>query len=108
MSGSNARVEPSGSHGKFYLVGGGIASLAAAAFLVRDGDVPGSDIVVFESLPRLGGSLDGAGTPEAGYVARGDRMLEAKYLCTFALYDSIPTLDGKQTVTQEIVAWNKT
>ncbi|MFN8700588.1 MAG: oleate hydratase [Rhodospirillales bacterium] len=108
MSGSNARVEPSGSHGKFYLVGGGIASLAAAAFLVRDGDVPGSDIVVFESLPRLGGSLDGAGTPEAGYVARGGRMLEAKYLCTFALYDSIPTLDGKQTVTQEIVAWNKT
>lgn len=24
---------------KFYLVGGGIASLAAAAFLIRDGDV---------------------------------------------------------------------
>lgn len=108
MSGPNARVEPSDSHDKFYLVGGGIASLAAAAFLVHDGDVPGSNIVVFESLPRLGGSLDGAGTPEADYVARGGRMLEAKYLCTFALCDSIPTLDGKQTVTQEIVAWNKT
>ena len=26
---------------QFYLVGGGIASLAAAAFLIRDGDVLG-------------------------------------------------------------------
>jgi oleate hydratase len=105
---SNANAAPSGSRGKFYLVGGGIASLAAAAFLVRDGDVPGGDIVVFESLSRLGGSLDGAGTPEAGYVARGGRMLEEKYLCTFALFDSIPTLGGERTVTQEIVDWNKT
>ncbi|MCA3261824.1 MAG: oleate hydratase [Telmatospirillum sp.] len=108
MSTSNANAASSASHGKFYLVGGGIASLAAAAFLVRDGDVPGSNIVVFESLPRLGGSLDGSGTPEAGYVARGGRMLEAKYLCTFGLFDTIPTLDGKQSVTQEIVDWNKT
>ena len=27
-----------------YLVGGGIASLAAAAFLIRDGDFPGESI----------------------------------------------------------------
>jgi oleate hydratase len=107
MSVSNARGTPSSPQGKFYLVGGGIASLAAAAFLIRDGDVPGSDILVFESLPRLGGSLDGAGTAEAGYIARGGRMLEAKYLCTFALFDSIPTLEGKCTVAQEIVDWNE-
>jgi len=108
MSASKANAEVRGSHGKFYLVGGGIASLAAAAFLIRDGNVPGSDIVVFESLSRLGGSLDGAGTPEEGYVARGGRMQEAKYLCTFGLFDSMPTLDGDQTVMQEIVDWNKT
>lgn len=108
MSASNADAVSKDSRGKFYLVGGGIASLAAAAFLIRDGDIPGSNIVVFESLPRLGGSLDGAGTPETGYVARGGRMLEAKYLCTFALFDSIPTLNGRQTVAQEIVAWNET
>jgi len=108
MSASKASAASVASRGKFYLVGGGIASLSAAAFLIRDGDVPGSDIVVFESLPRLGGSLDGAGAPDAGYIARGGRMLEAKYLCTFALFDSIPTLDGKQTVTQETLDWNKT
>ena len=29
----------------FYLVGGGIASLAAAAFLIRDGGVRGQNII---------------------------------------------------------------
>ena len=45
---------------KFYLIGGGIASLAAAAFLIRDTDTPGRNIVILEQLDRLGGSLDGA------------------------------------------------
>ena len=35
-------------------------------------------------------------------------MFESKYLCTFALFDTIPTLDGSETVTQEILRWNKT
>jgi len=92
---------------KFYLVGGGIASLATAAFLIRDGDVPGRNITVIEESDRLGGSLDGSGTPEAGYVIRGGRMLESKYQCTYDLFDSIPTLDGSRTVTQEIQQLNE-
>ena len=96
------------SAAKAYLVGGGIASLAAAAFLIRDGDIPGHDITILEELDMLGGSLDGAGSPEDGYVLRGGRMLESKYLCTFDLFASIPTLDGSRTVTQEIFAWNET
>src|ERR1700689_1437252 len=96
------------SNAKVYLVGGGIASLAAAAFMIRDGDVPGHDITIFEELDRLGGSLDGSGSPQSGYVLRGGRMLESKYLCTFDLFSSIPTLDESQTVTQEIFKWNET
>ena len=92
---------------RFYLVGGGIASLAAAAFLIRDGDVPGHRITIFEESDVIGGSLDGSGSPESGYVLRGGRMLESKYLCTFDLFASIPTLNGKQSVTDEIFAWNK-
>jgi len=103
---------PNGGHGaKAFLVGGGIASLAAAAFMVRDGGVPGPDITILEGLGTVGGSLDGAGSPEHGYVLRGGRMLEAKYLCTFGLFAGIPTLDaalnGGQSVTQEIEAWNR-
>jgi oleate hydratase len=93
---------------RFTLVGGGIAALSAAAFLIRDGDVPGHLITIIEETDRLGGSLDGAGSAESGYVLRGGRMLESKYLCTFELFDSIPALDGTRSVTQEIYAWNET
>ena len=92
---------------KAHLIGGGIASLAAAAILIRDGDVRGIDITIYEELPWLGGSLDGTGSAERGYVLRGGRMLESKYLCTYNLFDSIPTLDKTKTVTEEIFEWNK-
>jgi len=59
---------------KAYLVGGGIGSLAAAAFMIRDGGLPGGDITILEMTPVLGGSLDGAGDPTAGYSIRGARM----------------------------------
>jgi oleate hydratase len=87
---------------KVYLVGGGIGSLAAAAFLIRDGDLPGRNITVLEELDRLGGSLDGSGSAQTGYVIRGGRMFERKYVCTFDLFSTIPTLDGSPTVTLEI------
>jgi oleate hydratase len=93
---------------RVYLVGGGIASMAAAAFMIRDGDVFGQNITILEESGNIGGSLDGAGSPEDGYVLRGGRMLESKYLCTFALFDSIPTLDESETVTQETLRWNET
>ncbi len=100
------KTDPAGT--KVYLVGGGIASLAAAAFLIRDADFPGHNITILEELDRLGGSLDGAGSPQRGYVLRGGRMFESKYLCTYDLFSSIPTLDESKTVTKEIFDWNET
>jgi oleate hydratase len=91
-----------------YLVGGGIASLAAAVFLIRDGDIQGHMITILEESSRMGGSLDAAGNATDGYVMRGGRMIESKYLCTSDLFSSIPTLDGSRTVTQEIFDWNET
>jgi len=93
---------------KAYLIGGGIAAMAAAAFLIRDGDMLGRDITILEELGIMGGSLDGSGSPETGYVLRGGRMLESKYLCTLGLFSAIPTLDGHETVTDEILRWNRT
>ena len=69
-----------------YLVGSGIASLAAAAFLIRDGGFPGHKIMVLEESEKVGGSLDAAGNAENGYVMRGGRMIESKYLCTYDLF----------------------
>ena len=97
------------SNNKAYLVGGGIGSLAAAAFMIRDGGVPGKNITIYEMLPVLGGSLDGAGDLESGYSMRGGRMLTTdNYECTWGLFKTIPSLEhpGK-TVFDETVAFNK-
>ncbi|MEI9899452.1 MAG: oleate hydratase [Hyphomicrobium sp.] len=99
--------KPDRTNTNAHLVGGGIASLAAAAILIRDGDLLGKNITIYEELDRIGGALDGSGDAEQGYMVRGGRMIESKYLCTYDLFSSVPTLDGKQTVTQEIFQWNE-
>lgn len=101
-------VAPSSAAPNVYLVGGGIASMAAAVFMIRDGDMFGQNITIIEESNRIGGSLDGDGDATSGYVLRGGRMFESKYLCTWALFDTIPTLDGTQTVTHETMRWNET
>ncbi|MFD9127531.1 oleate hydratase [Kitasatospora sp. NPDC059571] len=92
-----------------YLVGGGIAALAAAAFLIRDGDLPGENIHILEQLPLAGGSLDGQGSPDRAYVTRGGRMLEDEaYSCLWDLLETIPTLDDEGvSVRQEIIDFNR-
>jgi len=60
---------------KAWLVGGGIGSLAAAAFMTRDGGMPRANISILQAAPVMGGSLDGAGYPAAGYSMRGGRRL---------------------------------
>ena len=60
---------------KAYFVGGGIGSLAGAAFLIRDGGMPGANISIFDAGRVMGGSLDGAGDAVRGYSMRGGRML---------------------------------
>ncbi len=92
-----------------FCVGGGIGSLAAAAFLIRDGGVPGGNITVYEALPLLGGSLDGSGDPEDGYSMRGGRMLTTdNYECTWDLFRTIPSLtDPAVTVFEETIEFNQ-
>ena len=42
-----------------YLVGSGLASLAAACFLVRDAQMPGENIHILEAMDIAGGACDG-------------------------------------------------
>ena len=42
-----------------YIVGSGLASLAAACFLVRDGQMPGANIHILEAMDIAGGACDG-------------------------------------------------
>ena len=82
--------------------------MAAAAFMIRDGDMFGQNITILEESGKIGGSLDGGGSPEEGYVLRGGRMLDSKYLCTFDLFDSIQSLNENKTVSRETFEWNET
>ena len=88
-----------------YLIGGGLATMAAAAYLLQDGGFHGENIHIIEGLPILGGSNDGAGNMQNGFVCRGGRMLnEETYENFWDLFSTIPSLDWKgKSVTEEIL-----
>ena len=94
---------------KVYFVGGGIAALAGACYLVRDIGMDGKDITILEELPVLGGSNDGAGDTKAGYTMRGGRMWNrSTYENTWELFDSIPSLEKPdKTLRQEIFEFDE-
>ncbi len=102
MNSKNNSVIPKG---KAYFVGGGLGSLAGAAYLIRDCKMPGNQITIFEGMPIFGGSNDGIGTPEKGFVCRGGRMLnEETYENFWELFRSIPSLSKPgRSVTEEIL-----
>ena len=92
----------------YYLAGGGIASLAAAVFLIRDADVAGEQVTIFEKEDRFGGSLDGSGDADIGYLVRGGRMFEPNFICTFDLLQSIPSrLPDGLSAKEDIFAFNR-
>lgn len=92
-----------------HFVGGGIGSLAAAAFMIRDGKVPGENISIYEAMKVLGGALDGAGNAIDGYRLRGGRMLTSdNYECVWDLFKTIPSLENPSvSMFDETMAFNK-
>ncbi len=76
-----------------YIVGSGLASLAAACFLVRDGQMPGGHIHILEAMDIAGGACDGIFDPTRGYIMRGGREMENHFECLWDLFRSIPSLE---------------
>ena len=76
-----------------YIVGAGLAGLAAAAFLVRDGQMDGRRITVFDAAKLAGGAMDGIKHSETGYRIRGDREQEDHMECLWDLMRSIPSIE---------------
>ena len=69
-----------------YIVGSGLASLAAACFLVRDGQMPGDHIHILEAMDIAGGACDGNFDPSRGYVMGGGREMENHLECLWELF----------------------
>lgn len=93
---------------KAYLIGSGIASLSAAAYLIREGGLQGSNITIFEELEKFGGSLDAGGNPADGYTMRGGRMFEKKFNCTYDLLSFIPSIsDPSKSAKDELMEFHQ-
>ena len=103
------QAAPGATGRRVHMVGSGIGSLAAAAFMIRDGGIPGESITIYEALPLLGGSLDAGGDAIHGYTLRGGRMLTTdNYECTWGLFKTIPSLSTPgQSVYDESLAFNR-
>lgn len=69
-----------------YIIGGGLAGLATAVFLVRDGQMSGEKIHIYEELPTPGGSLDGENRANIGFVTRGGREMENHFETMWDMY----------------------
>ena len=78
---------------KIYIIGSGIAGLAAAYYFIRDGKATPENIVFLEQLKVEGGSLDGAGNPTDGYLCRGGREMDMTYENVWDMFQDIPALE---------------
>jgi len=75
-----------------HIIGGGIAGLSAAAFLVTDAGMAADRVTIYESLPLMGGSMDAYGNAKIGYTSRGERELEAYMECLWYVCGKVPSL----------------
>ena len=76
-----------------YLVGTGLAALTAACYLVRDGQMKGEHVHIFEKGPIPGGACDGYQYPGIGYVMRGGREMDNHFEVMWDLLRSIPSIE---------------
>lgn len=88
-----------------YLIGSGLASLAAACFLVRDGQMKGERIHIFEKDPIPGGACDGYQFHNVGYVMRGGREMENHFECLWDLFRSIPSIETEGASVLDEFYW---
>lgn len=100
--------KPAGVDGKTaWFVGAGLASMSGAAFLIRDGQLPGDKITILEELKLPGGALDGIREPKKGFVIRGGREMENHFECLWDLYRTIPSIEVEGSVLDEFYWLNK-
>ena len=88
-----------------YLVGSGLASLAAACFLVRDGQMKGEHIHILEELDLPGGACDGICDPQKGFIIRGGREMENHFECLWDLFHSIPSIENPENSVLDEYYW---
>ncbi len=92
-------------HKSAYIVGTGLAALSAACYLVRDAQMPGSNIHILEKDPIAGGACDGADIPGTGYVMRGGREMDNHFEVMWDLLRSIPSIEDPSISVLDEYYW---
>ena len=88
-----------------YLIGSGLAALAAACYLVRDGQMAGERIHILEKDPIPGGACDGYQYTDIGYVMRGGREMDNHFECMWDLFRSIPSIETEGVSVLDEYYW---
>jgi len=88
-----------------YLIGSGHAALAAACYLVRDGQMAGERIHILEKDPIPGGACDGYQYTDIGYVMRGGREMDNHFECMWDLFRSIPSIETEGVSVLDEYYW---
>ncbi len=104
----NARIPENIEKKRAFIVGGGIAGLAAAVYLIQDAHMPASNITLYEAKDNYGGALEAFGTAKEGYLSPGAREPEPYFQCMWDLCRRIPSLEEpERTVLDETVEFNR-
>ncbi|KAJ9256821.1 hypothetical protein DTO207G8_2424 [Paecilomyces variotii] len=74
-----------------WIIGGGVASLAAAVFLIKDANVLPTHIHIFDVHSALGGGLTRYGDPEKGYVLHPGQTISYHDSCVEKLLLQVPS-----------------
>ena len=88
-----------------YLIGSGLAALAAACYLVRDGQMAGERIHILEKDPIPGGACDGYQYTDIGSVMRGGREMDNHFECMWDLFRSIPSIETEGVSVLDEYYW---
>ena len=88
-----------------YLIGSGLAALAAACFLVRDGKMQGKNVHILEKDKIAGGACDGYLYDGLGYVMRGGREMDNHFECMWDLFRSIPSIETEGVSVLDEYYW---
>ena len=92
-------------HKSAYIIGTGLAALSAACYLVRDGQMKGDRIHIFEKDPIPGGACDGFEYPGVGYVMRGGREMDNHFEVMWDLFRSIPSIETEGVSVLDEYYW---
>lgn len=99
-------VKPEGvDHKSAYIVGSGLGALAAACFLVRDGQMKGEHVHILEKDAIPGGACDGYLYENLGYVMRGGREMDNHFECMWDLFRSIPSIETEGVSVLDEYYW---